>query len=91
MLFRSDSRYSQTKEEAESLKQMLERGISPDQVGEIAVEGIRANNLYILTHGSHVITQRRDALLASLPDEPKNEARWQADLAARRMMSERLA
>jgi len=87
-----DSRYSQTREEADGLRQMLSKGMSPDRVGEIVVEGINDNRLYILTHpAGPVITQRRDALLASVPDEPKNEARWQADLAARRMMNERLA
>lgn len=87
----ADSRYNQTKEEAEGLKRMLQRGMAPDRVGEIVVEAIRDNRLFILTHPSAVVAQRRDALLASLPDEPKNEARWQADLAARRMMDERLA
>jgi NAD(P)-dependent dehydrogenase (short-subunit alcohol dehydrogenase family) len=87
-----DSRYSQTQEEADGLKQMLSKGMSPDRVGEIVVEGINENRLYILTHpGAPVVIQRRDALIASVPDEPKNEARWQADLAARRMMNERLA
>ncbi len=86
------SNYAQTQEAAEGLKQMLQQGMSPDRVGELVVEGIRDNSLYILTHPSApIIIQRRDALLASVPDEPKNEARWQADLAARRMMNERLA
>ena len=87
-----DSSYSQTEEEVQGLKNMLQRGMTPDQVGEIVVQGIRDNRLYIMTHPAPaVVAQRRDALLASLPDEPKNEARWQADLAARRMMNERLA
>lgn len=85
--------YSLAPEEREGLKAMLRQGMSPDEVGAIVVRGIRENELYLFTSGAgrQVIEDRRDALLASLPDEPKNEARWQADLAARRMMTERLA
>lgn len=84
--------YSQTPEEAEGLKQMLSRGATPDEVGRMVVDGIMADQPYIFTTGAlaPVVAQRRDALLASLPDEPKNEARWQADLTARRMMEARL-
>jgi hypothetical protein len=71
---------------------MLAHGMSPERVAELVVEGIRSNKLYIMTSGAlePIVRMRRDALLASLPNEPHNEARWQADLAARRYMAERL-
>ena len=88
----ADSGYVQSSEEAEGLKRMLAHGMSTDRVGVLVVEGIRANRLYIMTDGAMapVVEMRRDALLASLPNEPRNEARWQADLAARRFMAARL-
>lgn len=88
----SHGAYTQSPEEEMALKRMLAHGMSPDQVGELVVAGVRANQLFIMTSGAvaPVVTQRRDALIASLPREPHNEARWQADLAARRSMAERL-
>ena len=84
--------YVQSPEEQEGLKRMLAHGMSPDRVAELVIEAIRANRLYIMTSGAiaPVVAMRRDALLASLPDEPRNEERWQADLAARRYMTDRL-
>lgn len=84
--------YTQSAEEQAALKRMLAHGMSPDTVGELVVDGMRANELYIMTSGAiaPVVTLRRDALLASLPAEPHDEARWQADLAARRAMEGRL-
>lgn len=61
------SSYFPSDEEVLATKMMLEQGLSPDRVGEIVVEGIRANRLYIITHNAGpLIAQRRDALLASL-------------------------
>lgn len=84
--------YSQTAAQEDELKKMLAHGMSPDRVGQLVVEGILTNQLYIMTSGAlePVVRMRRDALIASLPNEPRNEARWQADLAARRFMEERL-
>lgn len=62
------SSYFPSDEETLATKLMLEQGLSPDKVGEIVMEGIRANRLHIITHNAEVvIAQRRDALLASLP------------------------
>lgn len=60
--------YSPTEQEAEATRQMLSEGLSPDLVGEIALQGMRENQLHIITHNAApLIAQRRDALIASLP------------------------
>ncbi len=89
----SDAHYSLSPEELEQLKAMLAMGMDPAKVGDLVIEGIRSNAEFIMTHGmlAPVVEMRRDAILASLPDEPKNEARWQADLMARRFMDQSLA
>jgi NAD(P)-dependent dehydrogenase (short-subunit alcohol dehydrogenase family) len=75
----------------EGLKAMLSHGMDPQRVGSIVVEGIRRNQLYLFTHEmAAVISDRRDALLASLPDEPIDEARLAADLKLRTIMKSNL-
>ena len=61
---------------------MKKRPISPlwmsaDEVGERVLAGIRNNDLYILTHPEFKegTRARFEAILASYPDEPINEAR----------------
>jgi NAD(P)-dependent dehydrogenase (short-subunit alcohol dehydrogenase family) len=71
----------------ERLKAMLARGMDPQRVGSIVLDGIRRDRLYLFTHNmAQVIADRRDALIASLPDEPVNEARLAADMQVRAMM-----
>ncbi len=74
--FRKDSGYREREEQLEK------RPNSPvwmeaDEVGERVLAGIRANDLYILTHPEFAggMRTRFDAILASMPDEPINEAR----------------
>lgn len=61
------ARYALSADEERELKAMMEQGMSPEEVGDLVVRGIRENRPYILTHDARVlIEQRRDALLASL-------------------------
>lgn len=61
------ARYAISAEQERDLKAMMEQGMSPEEVGDLAVQGIRENQPYILTHDARaLIEQRRDALLASL-------------------------
>ena len=90
-----DSGYQETDEaktaNRERLKSMLARGMDPLRVGSIVLEGIRRDQLYLFTHDlSQVMVDRRDALIASLPNEPVNEARLAADMQARAMMKRNL-
>jgi NAD(P)-dependent dehydrogenase (short-subunit alcohol dehydrogenase family) len=54
--------------------------MSADEVGERVLAGIRANDLYILTHPEFArgMRTRFDAILASMPDEPINHERAEA-------------
>lgn len=61
---------------------MKKRPVSPlwmsaEEVGERVLAGIRNNDLYILTHPEFApgMRTRFDAILASFPDEPINDAR----------------
>ena len=51
-----------------------------EEVGERVVRGIRRNDLYILTHPEFAkgVRERCEAILASFPDEPINQARADA-------------
>jgi short-subunit dehydrogenase len=51
--------------------------MSADEVGERVLAGIRANDLYILTHPEFApgMQRRFDSIMASVPDEPHNDAR----------------
>lgn len=73
---RQDSGYQEFEEG------MKKRPVSPlwmgaDEVGERVLAGIRNNDLYILTHPEFKegMRTRFEAILASVPDEPINEAR----------------
>jgi NAD(P)-dependent dehydrogenase (short-subunit alcohol dehydrogenase family) len=54
--------------------------MTPEEVGMRVLEGIRRNDLFILTHPEFKdgVRERCDAILASFPDEPINEARAEA-------------
>lgn len=60
--------YVLTADQERSTEAMLRGGMSPEEVGDQVVEGVRHNQLYIVTHDDSrwIMTQRRDALLASL-------------------------
>lgn len=76
---------------AAKIKGMLERGMDPVEVGRKVLRGILDNQLYIFTHRmDEVIRERRDALLASLPNEPVDHARLAMDMQLRAMMKESL-
>jgi NAD(P)-dependent dehydrogenase (short-subunit alcohol dehydrogenase family) len=51
--------------------------LAPAECGQIVLEGIRRNDLFIFTHREfrEGAAERFDAMLASFPDEPRNEAR----------------
>jgi len=73
------------------IKGMLSMGMDPLEVGRRVLQGILNNDLYIFTHRmDEVIRERRDAILASLPQEPVNEARLAMDMQLRAMMKESL-
>jgi len=48
--------------------------MDPVEVGEIVLEGVRKNWLYIFTHSEFGpgIKERCDALMAAVPDKPRN-------------------
>jgi NAD(P)-dependent dehydrogenase (short-subunit alcohol dehydrogenase family) len=87
----SHSGYRDSQEEKAELqarlKSMLAGGMDPIEVARRVLQGIRSNELYIFTHPvREVLQQRRDAIMASLPDEPINRARLEMDLKVRAMM-----
>lgn len=91
----NDTQYAATvaeqAEEEQRIKNMLAIGMDPAEVGRRVLQGIRANHPYIFTHDmSQVLRERRDALLASLPDEPINVERLAGDMQAREMMKKLL-
>ena len=51
----------------------------PDEAGERVVRGIRNNDLFIHTHPEFKdgYIARHDAIIRSIPDEPRNENRWE--------------
>lgn len=58
--------YTPSEQQEKATRQMLAQGLSPDLVGEMALQGIRDNRLYIMTHdAAPLIAERRDAMLAS--------------------------
>jgi len=77
----------QKAERLAKLKDMLARGVDPRAVGDLVLDGIRRNSLYIFTNSfAPLLEARRDALLASLPNEPVNEERLALELRLRQMM-----
>eukprot|EP01035_Chromulina_nebulosa_P001854 gene1854-2503_t len=77
--YKADSGYRAREEE------LGKRAVSPlwmsaDEVGERVLAGIRANDLYILTHPEFAAGMRTrfDAILASMPDEAINQERAEA-------------
>lgn len=78
---------AQKAERLAKLKDMLARGVDPRAVGDLVVDGIRRNSLYIFTNSfAPLLEARRDALLASLPNEPVNEERLALELRLREKM-----
>lgn len=75
---------------AGSVKDEPAAGMDPLDVGRHVLRAIARNDYYIFTQRfDSVINQRRDAVLASLPDEPINRERLALDLKLRREMPER--
>lgn len=74
--FKADSGYVKREEELER-RAISPLWMTPDEVGERVLAGIRANDLYILTHPEFAAGMRTrfDAILASMPDEPINQER----------------
>ena len=74
--FKADSGYVKREEELEK-RPVSPLWMTPDEVGERVLAGIRANDLYILTHPEFAAGMRTrfDAILASMPDEPINQER----------------
>lgn len=74
--FRHDSGYRQREAELEK-RPVSPLWMSANDVGERVLEGIRANDLYILTHPEFAegMRTRFDAILTSFPDESINQAR----------------
>lgn len=77
--YKSDSGYRAREEELEK-RPNSPLWMEADEVGERVLAGIRANDLYILTHPEFApgMRTRFDAILASFPDEPINQARAEA-------------
>lgn len=73
---RQDSGYVEF-EEGMKARPVSPLWMSPEEVGERVLAGIRDNDLYILTHPEfrEGTARRFEAILASYPDEPINEAR----------------
>ena len=74
--YKADSGYRAREEQLEK-RPNSPVWMAADEVGERVLAGIRANDLYILTHPEFApgMRTRFDAILASFPDEPVNEAR----------------
>lgn len=74
--YRRDSGYRQFEENLEK-RPNSPLWMTPEEVGERVLAGIRRNDLYILTHREfrEGTKTRFDAILASYPDEPVNEER----------------
>jgi len=53
--------------------------MDPDETGERVIRGIRNNDLYIHTHPEwrDGYISRHNAIIRAIPDEPRNEARWE--------------
>ena len=83
----------QSPQEAEAERQMMAAmAMDPIEVGERVLAAIQGNKLFILPQSFEtVVRARRDAILASLPDDPVNEARLAADLMFREMFRARAA
>lgn len=77
--YRQDSGYI-AREAQLGKREISSLWMSADEVGERVLAGIRNNDLYILTHPEFAAGMRKrfDAILASMPDEPVNEARADA-------------
>ena len=77
--YKNDSGYRAREEELEK-RPNSPLWMEADEVGERVLAGIRANDLYILTHPEFApgMRTRFDAILASFPDEPINHARAEA-------------
>lgn len=77
--FKNDSGY-RAREEELGTRPISPLWMSADEVGERVLAGIRANDLYILTHPEFAAGMRTrfDAILASMPDEPINHERAEA-------------
>ncbi|MES2174924.1 MAG: SDR family NAD(P)-dependent oxidoreductase [Pseudomonadota bacterium] len=77
--YREDSGYRQREEELEQ-RPVSPLWMSADEVGDRVLAGIRANDLYILTHPEFAAGMRTrfDAILASFPDETINQDRAKA-------------
>jgi NAD(P)-dependent dehydrogenase (short-subunit alcohol dehydrogenase family) len=58
--------------------------MSPEEVGERVLAGIRRNDLYVMTHADYaaVLAARAAALAAGLPDEPEVSGRAEAFFVA---------
>ena len=74
--YREDSGYREREEELEK-RPVSPLWMSADEVGERVLAGIRANDLYILTHPEFApgMQSRFDAIMASMPQETVNQAR----------------
>jgi NAD(P)-dependent dehydrogenase (short-subunit alcohol dehydrogenase family) len=53
--------------------------MDPVETGERVIRGIRNNDLYIHTHPefNEGYVARHNAIIRAIPDEPRNEARWE--------------
>jgi NAD(P)-dependent dehydrogenase (short-subunit alcohol dehydrogenase family) len=80
----------QSPEAAAAMRAATNSAMDPLEIGEQVLDAIRTGQFYIFTDDvSTTVAARRDALLASLPDEPINQARLQADLMSRQLRLKR--
>ena len=76
----------QSPQAAAAMRAAMNSAMDPLEVGELVLAAIRKKQFYIFTDNvSATVAARRDALLASLPDEPIDQARLQADLQSRQL------
>lgn len=66
----ADDERKQLGERRAALAQMLQQGVSPDDVGEMILKAVRENRLYVHTDRfmEEAIKKRTEALLAAMPD-----------------------
>lgn len=77
----------QSAEDAAAEREMMNAiSMDPLDIGNLVLAAVRTNQLYILPQSFEaVVRARRDAILASLPDEPINEERLAADRGFREL------
>ena len=82
--------YSVDEEFMQRLEQVHEIGMDPIEVGEKVLQGIRSNDLFILSHPDHreEVQELCDEILGAFPDEPPEPRRMEFETMRRKAVNE---